>query len=157
MAYIVARGARGFEIREAVRTERGPRGRTLATFRQLTPAVLELARERARETVDDDHLRRAARRVGAAVAEPAVDAAAAELYSELADGAKLRPALVRLIASELSGAGDPTDAERAAGAWLASSPDDRGRALHDLLALTDRLPASRRRGTLRFPRLESRG
>ena len=153
MAYVVTRGPDRFEIRETLRTERGPRGRTLATFRQLTPEAVARARERARGTIDDDELRRAARRVGATVAEPAVDVAAAKLYRELSDGAQLRPSLARLIASELADVGDPTDAECAAGVWLARSPAERGRAVHDLLALTDRLPPARRPATLRFPRL----
>jgi hypothetical protein len=155
MAYVVPRGPDRFEIRETLRTERGPRSRTLATFRALTPDVIARARERARGTIDDQELRRRARRAGADVAEPAVDVAAAELYRELSDGAQLRPVLARLIASGLAQVGDPTAAERAAGAWLARSPDERGRAVHDLLALADRLPATRRGAALRFPRLVS--
>lgn len=154
MAYVVARGNR-FEIRETARTARGPRSRTLASFRALTSEVVAQARDRARGTIDSEELRRAARRAGAAVADPAVDVAAAELYRELSNGAKLRPALARLIGPELAHMGAPTDAERAAGAWLARSPNERGRALRDLLALTDRLPDARRRTALRFPRLET--
>ncbi len=157
MAYIVARGSARFEIRETMRTAGGPRSRTLASFGELTPAVVAQARERARGAIDEEELTRAARRVGAAVAEPAADAAAARLYRELADGAPLRPALARLIGSQLARPDEPTDAERAAGAWVARAPEDRGHALHDLLALADRLPDRRRGAALRFPRLVTAG
>lgn len=154
--YVVARGGDRFEIRESTRTSRGPRSRTLATFRELTPTVLAQVRERAQGTIDGEELRGAARRAGAAVGAPAVDAAAAELYRQLANGARLRPALARLLGAELpSCTAAPTAAERAAGAWLAATSDERGRALHDLLALTDRLPATRRETALRFPRLDT--
>ena len=153
MAYVVPRGHDRFEIREAVRTARGPRSRTLATFRELTPDVVAQARERAGSVIDEEALRAAVRRAGGTVVEAPVDVAAARLYRELAVGARPRRALVRLIASELRLSDQPTDAERAAGAWLTSSLEERGHALRDLLALTDRLPAPKRPAVLRFPRL----
>lgn len=153
MAFVVTKGAGRFEIREAIRTDRGPRSRTLATFDKLTPEVLERARSRASIPLDERELVRSARRVGAVVTESDAAAAGAALYKALADGRQLRPALARLITAALPDAGEPTDAEVAAGAWLGRTPSERGDALRDLLALADRLPARGRPSKLGFPRL----
>ena len=153
MAYLTARGDGRFEIRESIRTDRGPRARSLATFRELTPTVIATARANARGPIDDDELRRLARRAGAPVAESAVDSSAAALYRELSRGARLRAPLARLIAAQLHSSDSPTAAERAAGEWLGRSAHERGRALIDLLGLADALPARRRDPDLHFPRL----
>jgi hypothetical protein len=151
MAYVVARGHGRFEVRESARTERGPRARTLAAFRELTPEVLAAARAKARSGFDEEALRDAARRMGAPVAAPVADAAASELYRELARGARLRPALARLIAAQLNPGERPSDAELAAGEWLGRSAEERGRVLVDLLGLADAIPKRRREPELRFP------
>lgn len=52
--------------------------------------------------------------------------------------------------------GGVSDAARAAGAWAAATPAERGVALCDLLLLADALPAPRAGRTDRFPRIDSR-
>lgn len=62
MAYVVARPRGRFEIRESVHTDKGPRARTLASFKELTDEVLARARRRASRPFDPEVVRtRAAR------------------------------------------------------------------------------------------------
>lgn len=159
MAYVVPRPGGRWEIRESRSTPAGPRSRTLASFRTLTPEVLAKAQARsAKETLDPAELRRAAARAGAPVALDAPDRAAAELLSELAGGRAPRPALRRLLLGALEGGRSLPDNARAAAAWIAASPRERGEALCDLLLLTDSLPPGRARArTSSFPGLHPRG
>jgi hypothetical protein len=157
MAYVVARPRGGWEIRESRATPAGPRSRTLATFRTLTPEVSERAVSRALRPLEAEEVRRAARRVGAPIASPAPDRAAAELLAELAAGHRPRPALRRVLLEALGAeGGSPTGNAEAAGAWIVASAAQRGEALRDLLLLVDRLPRRRRAARGRFPRIESR-
>lgn len=157
MAYIVARKTGAWEIRESHSTDAGPRSRTLASFRTLTPAVIERARERSSKDLDADGLRKAARRAGAPVVTPGSDATAGELLAELSAGRRPRPLLVRLLVQALSNdESQPTDNAQAAAAWISASPERRGEALHDLLLLADHLPRRARRERRRFPRIASR-
>jgi hypothetical protein len=57
------------------------------------------------------------------------------------------------------GEAPPADeAARSVALWMAATPEERGRALVDLLLLADALPSGARRGRpLRFPRLDSTG
>jgi len=156
MAYVTPRKGDRWEIREAVSTEEGPRSRTLASFRELTPDVVEHARERARHPLTADELRRAARRAGAPVALPAADEAAAILLDELAAGREPRPALARALAEALPRPrprARASDAQRAVAPWIRASLEERGEALRDLLLLADRIPPRRRRRGPRFPRV----
>jgi hypothetical protein len=157
MAYIVA-GDRGtWEIRESHTTDAGPRSRTLATFRTLTPAVIERVRARSPKALDAADLRKAARRAGAPVAAAAPDSAAAELLSELTAGNRPRPLLARLLTQALSaGEAQPADNAQAAAAWISVSPQRRGETLRDLLLLADHLPRAGTRERARFPRIASR-
>jgi hypothetical protein len=157
MAYIVPRSTGAWEIRESHSTEAGPRSRTLATFRSLTPEVIERARARSTKLLDADELRRAARRAGAPVAAAASDRAAGDLLSQLAAGHRPRPLLARLLAKALSAEGvQPTGNAESAAAWIAASPERRGETLRDLLLLVDRLPRARTPERARFPRIASR-
>jgi hypothetical protein len=157
MTYIVPRSTGTWEIRESHSTEAGPRSRTLATFRSLTPEVIERARERSTRRLDADELRKAARRAGAPVAAAASDRAAGDLLSQLAAGHRPRPLLARLLAKALSAEeGRPTGNAEAAAAWIAASPERRGETLRDLLLLVDHLPPPRTRARPRFPRIASR-
>jgi hypothetical protein len=157
MAYIVPRKTGTWEIRESHSTEAGPRSRTLATFRSLTPEVIERARERSTRRLDADELRKAARRAGAPVAVAASDRAAGDLLSQLAAGHRPRPLLARLLAKALlAEGGQPTGNAEAAAAWVAASPERRGETLRDLLLLVDHLPPPRTRVRARFPRIASR-
>lgn len=138
-------------------TERGPRSRTLATFRKLTPEIVERARERAQKDVSEEEIARAALRAGAPVAERPADRAARELLGELARGRRPKPVLRRLLQDAL---GDrdagASDSARAAASWSGATDAERGAALRDLLLLADKLPQRRREPRTRFPRLETR-
>jgi hypothetical protein len=136
----------------------------LVSFRELTGEVIQKARERATKPPTAEELRRAARRIGAPVARPPVEQAARELIAELAKGRRLDPNL-RQILVELLQRGyredsDPSpknEAARSIAGWMAATPEERGRALVDLLLLADALPSGGRRGKpLQFPRLDSR-
>jgi len=157
MAYIVARKTGTWEIRESRNTDAGPRSRTLATFRTLTPDVIERAMARSSKNLDTSELRNAARRAGAPVATSASDRAAGELLAQLADGHRPRPLLGRLLAKALSADGSqPTDNAEAAAAWIVASPERRGETLRDLLLLVDHLPRTRMPERPLFPRIASR-
>jgi hypothetical protein len=153
--YVIARRTGTWEVREAESTPRGPRSRTLATFRTLTPEVVRHVQDRSSKRLGSDEIRRAAVRAGAPVELPPADRAAAELLADLGAGRSPRPVLRRLLAEALAG---ETEAEssnaQAAAAWIAKSLGDRGEALRDLMLLTDRLPA-RRRPPSSAPRLDS--
>lgn len=158
MAYVVARKTGAWEIRESQNTEAGPRSRTLATFKTLTPEVVAHAQGRSSKPLDADELRRAARRAGAPVAPPETDRAAGELFAELAVGRRPRPMLARLLVGALQDErGVQTANAEAAAAWIAASPTRRGDTLRDLLLLADRLPPPRARRRERFPRIASSG
>jgi hypothetical protein len=158
MTYVVARDSGTWEIRESRATPRGPRSQTLASFRVLTPEVIEHARGRAGKPLLAEGLRRAAMRAGAPIAPRPPDRAAGELLAELAHGRQPRGALRRLLLDALRDGGEgSSDNTRAAGAWIAATPGERGEALRDLLLLSDRLPPSRIRTASRprFPRIHT--
>ena len=50
--YAIPRRNGSWELREAVATPSGPRSRTLASFRALTPEVIEHARARSTKPLD---------------------------------------------------------------------------------------------------------
>jgi hypothetical protein len=157
MAYIVARKTGAWEIRESHNTDAGPRSRTLASFRSLTPEIIERAQARSIKRLDASELSKAARRAGAPVTAPTSDRAAGELLAELAAGHRPRPSLARLLGKALSADGtQPTDNAEAAAAWIATSPERRGETLRDLLLLVDHLPRARTPERARFPRIASR-
>jgi hypothetical protein len=157
MAYIVARRSATWDIRETRTSAAGPRSHTLATFRVLTPEVVERAIARSSKPLTSEALRRAALRVGAPVAAPASDCAAGELLADLAAGRAPRPALRRLLLAALQGeGGDTSDSARSAAEWIVATSRQRGEALRDLLLLADRLPPGRAAERPRFPRIESK-
>ncbi|TMK38560.1 MAG: hypothetical protein E6G56_14310 [Actinobacteria bacterium] len=162
MAYIVAGRAKRWEIRESHTTPNGPRSRTLATFRALTPDVIERARQRAAKPLSAAGLRQAALRAGAPVELPAAERAARELLGELAAGRRPPRGIGLLLAERLDdepasrlGRTGVSDSARAAGGWVAVSADRRGETLRELLLLADKLPRPRRRGALAFPPVAS--
>jgi len=165
MAFIVPSRSGRFEIRESASTAKGPRSRTLASFRELDDAVIEKAREEAAKDIDAKELRQAARRAGAPVARPPVDRAARELIAELGKGHSPSPTLRRMLLDLLRDEKGRTEgpaqspvheAEREVAEWMAASPRERGRTLIDLLLLADALPHGGRRGKpLSYPRLDS--
>jgi len=165
MAFVVPTRKGSYEIRESHSSLHGPRSRTLAGFRELTDEVIEKARARATDPPSAEELRRAARRAGAPVARTPIEQAARELIAELAKGGRLDPTL-RQVLVEMLERGYREDAQpspaneaaRSVSMWMAATPEERGRALFDLLLLADALPAGGRKGKpLRFPRLDSGG
>jgi hypothetical protein len=158
MAYVVVRRRQGeptYEIRESELTDRGPRARSLATFRVLDDAALAKARARALRPFDPAVVRASAQRVGAPieVAEPAERHTRA-LLTEIVKGNPPPPALAALLRRELTSDYVPTDSVEAMVPWIAATPTDRAIALRDLLDLGDRLPV-RPRPASQFPRLRS--
>jgi hypothetical protein len=163
MAFIVPSRRGSYEIRESHNTPEGPRSRTLATFREMTSEVIDKAREKAANPPTAEELRRSARRAGAPVARPPIEQAARELIAEMARGRQLDPTLRQILAEllqkgyrETVDASPASEAARSVAIWMAATPEDRGRALVDLLLLADALPSGGRLGEpLRFPRLDS--
>jgi hypothetical protein len=165
MAFVVPTKRGEFEVRESRSTPKGPRSRTLATFRELDDEVIERARERAAKPPSAKDLRRAALRAGATIAPGPADRAARELIAELGRGKQLNPIirhmLLGLLGRDGGNGAPPATAGEAAGGlaeWMASTPRERGETLIDLLLLADALPHAGRRGKpLGFPRLDSTG
>lgn len=157
--YATARRNGTWELRESVSTPAGPRSRTLASFRTLTPDAIERARARSTRPVDATVVRRAAVRAGAPVAPSDADRAAGELLAALAHGRTPRASLRTLVIDALAGderRPEPSDSARAAGSWVAASASERGDALRDLLLLADRLPPPRTAAARpTFPRIAS--
>jgi hypothetical protein len=158
MAFIVPTRKGRFEVRESKSTPEGPRSRTLVSFRELTDELIERAQVKAAKPIDAGELRRAAHRAGAPVAGPPIDRAARELISELGKGRKLDPTLRHLLTSLLSREGvnetnqPPSDSGLSVASWVGATPEQRGRALVDLLLLADAIPSGgRKKGPLRFP------
>lgn len=162
MAFIVPTRPGSFEVRESRSTPEGPRSRTLTSFRELTDEVIEKAQAKAAKPLPAADLRRAARRAGAPVAREAIDRAARELIAELGKGRKLDPVLrhmlLDLLAKPAKAGNQLTRGENgnSVAAWMAATPQERGNALVDLLALADAIPSRGRRGkSLSFPKLDS--
>ena len=155
MAFIVSKPNGRWEVRESRRTPDGPRSRSLASFRELTPGVIERVQERASTSVDPEDLRRRALRAGAPVAESEADRAAAALLREAYLNRRPRPALERLLADTFAnGDGQRVshEAERMK-LWAGASGEQRAEALVELLELGDALPKGQRAAKSRFPRI----
>jgi len=163
VAYLARRPGGRFDIRESVLTARGPRSRTLATFRgALTSEVLERAGRRATRPLDLDRLRARAAGLGIPVSERRHDRAARELLAALRSGARLDPGLAHLLREALAAqpASPPPAPLREVAEWIGADDAQRGRALRDLLRVSDRIVRSREpvreREAVRFPRIRSR-
>jgi len=163
MAFVVPTRSGRFEIRESEATPKGPRSRTLASFRELDDAVIERARAKSGRTLDAAKLRRAARKAGAPVSRRPIDRAGRELIAELGKGHTLDPTLRHMLLDLLRSGrregreeSQRKEAESAVAEWMAATPAERGKALVDLLLLADALPHSGGKGKpLQFPRLDS--
>lgn len=150
MAYLVARPAGRFDIREAIATPKGPRSRTLVSFRgALTAEVLERAAAQATRPLEREKLLARARELGIPMSLRREDRAARALLSALRGGAQVDPVLVTLLREELSArpAAPVPEALAEVADWVGASDAQRGAALRDLLRVTDRVLRSR--GTLR--------
>ncbi|HEY5976677.1 MAG TPA: hypothetical protein VIT85_02375 [Solirubrobacterales bacterium] len=162
MAFIVATKRGPFEVRESRSTPKGPRARTLASFRELDEETVAAVQARAVKPPTYEELREAALKVGAPVASPPADKAARQLIAALAEGHPLDPTLRDLVIDLLgnggrqSGSAKLSDSARSAAAWIDTTPKERGRALFDLLLLADAIPARMQRSEAPdFPRLDS--
>jgi len=153
MAFLVSRRSGRYEIRESEHTDKGPRARTLVTFRELSPEVLDRADARSRSGVDRAAIRAKARSLGVPVAgrDATTDTLARQLLARLAAGSTVSRPVAALLAEQLAATGEPPDGLDGALEWLGASAVQRGRALWDLLELADALPV--RDGGLCFPPL----
>lgn len=150
MAFVVRRPGDRWEIRESSLTPAGPRARTLASFKHLSDDVIARAAGRAQGAFDRDELIGAARRAGVPFERHPADATAETLIRMIARGSLPRPGLRRLLRDTLGG--EPARIDGSLAEWIGASPEERGRALVDLLGLADRLPKPRRT-RLTFPGL----
>jgi hypothetical protein len=150
MTFIVATKRGAYEVRESHSTPKGPRSRTLATFKELNDDVIRKAQSRTAKALDAEELRGAALRAGAPVALSEVDEAARDTLRLLAKGNRPDPMLRRLLLDALTREdrsdrpADPdalvSDTARSATEWIGVDAAERGRGLRDLLELADALP-----------------
>lgn len=155
MAYFVSRDEGMWELRESNMTSAGPRSRTLATFKMLSPEIIKHARSRATKELNPDELCKAAIRAGVPVALSPPDKAASDLLGEIRVGRQPSPVLKRLLVEALSGKdAGISDSVRAASIWIGATPDKRAETLNDLLLLADKLPSIKRKKQP-FPRITS--
>lgn len=160
MAFVVSTRKGTFEIRESQATPKGPRAKTLASFRELSDDIIDQAQRKAHKPLDPEELRSSARRAGAPVSGRPADRAARELIAELARGQQPEPKLRRLLTDALSGGWDEPasspSSTRSAAEWIAATPEQRGKTLEELLLLADALPSGGRKGKpLSFQSLRS--
>lgn len=157
MTYIVSRQDGRHEIRESVSTPRGPRSRTLATFRRLTDEVLDHAESRALTRFDRDAVRQRAEARRVPVDPPNTVLAVRRILEDLIHDRPLPAGLVGALRQELDRHGpvDLPDTFAPATEWLGVSAAARGDALRDLLRMTDRLPMRKRPDPPTFPRIRS--
>jgi hypothetical protein len=151
------------EIREAHSTPKGPRSRTLVSFRgPLRVELLDRAEAAARRPFDRAAIQRRAHELGVAVEEPGADPAARELLAQLRRGAALDPRLAALLRTALDA--QPTsplpDDLADAAEWVGARDVERARALRDVLRLYGAIARSRdpvrEIPAPRFPRFASR-
>ncbi len=163
MAYLYMRKSGRVEIREARSTPKGPRSRTLASFTgALTELHLDRAEAAATRAFDRQALRARAAKLGIPVARSSADAAAHALIARLRRGAPLDPRLAGVLGERLAlreAAPVPDELEDVV-EWIGASDAERGRALRDVLRLSDTIVRSRgavrEREARRFPRFEVR-
>jgi hypothetical protein len=165
MAFLYRRKGKDgrLEIREAHSTPRGPRSRTLVSFRgPLRAELLDRAEAAARRPFDREAIRRRARELGVVVEDAEADAAARELLARLRRGAALDPRLAALLRTALDArpaAALPDDLAEAA-EWLGARDVERAASLRDVLRLYGAIAGAREpvreADAPRFPRFASR-
>jgi hypothetical protein len=149
MTFVTTGRHGAFEVRESRTTPRGPRSRTIATFRELDAATIEKVLARADQATSSEALVRAALRAGATIAPAPADKAASDLLRSIARGDRPSPKLRRLLLDALTGDSSP------ATEWLGTSLAERGDALREVLLLADAVPIRRRAKSIGFPRIDS--
>ena len=165
MAYVVATKPGRYEVRESVGTPKGPRSRTLVSFREMTAETVQKAQAKAEKPPTAAELTRLALRAGAPVRGSELNEAASETLRRLASGEQPDPKLRRLLIDALSGQdlssqasrsrSAISDAARSASQWIGVGSEDRANALRELLELADALPIRPRPHEIGFPRLRS--
>ncbi len=160
MATIIARTDGRYEIRESVTTPRGPRSRTLAIFRELTPEVLDHAATRARDPLDRDEIVARAAELGLHVKRIAGDVDTAEFVRRVRSGTSW-PTHVRAVQTATGSVRTeplPGHLEPMVD-WMGVDDETRSRTLVDLLGLADAIMQhrenARARERLRFPPLSA--
>jgi hypothetical protein len=145
MAYLVRRAGGNVQIRECVRTERGPRSRMLASFRgALNDHALDQAARKAVRPLDREELIAKAQTMGVGWAS-STSVAARQLVKRLRRGRPLDPVLVGLLKdglSDMMGTELADDLDEAAD-WVGTSDEERGATLRGLLRLSDAIARSR--------------
>jgi hypothetical protein len=145
MAYLVRRSCGKVQIRECVRTGRGPRSRMLASFRgALNDHALDQAARKAVRPFDREGLMAKAQTMGVGWAS-STSVAARQLVKRLRRGRALDPVLVGLLReslSDMAGRELADDLDEAAD-WVGSSDEERGATLRGLLRLSDAIVRSR--------------
>ena len=145
MAYLVHRPSGSIQIRECVRTERGPCSRMLASFRgALNDQTLDRAARKAVRPLDREDLVAKAQALGIGWTS-STSVAARQLLKRLRRGRALDPVLVGLLKESLSEMLEmalPDDLDEAAD-WVGTSDEERGATLRGLLRLSDAIVRSR--------------
>lgn len=145
MAYLVRRASGKVQIRECVRTERGPRSRMLASFHgALNDLALDQAARKAVRPLDREDLIAKAQTLGVGWTS-STSVAARQLVQRLRRGRALDPVLVGLLRESLSGMPESEladDLDEAAD-WVGASDEERGATLRGLLRLSDAIVRSR--------------
>jgi hypothetical protein len=165
MAYVVATKPGRFEVRESVSTPKGPRSRTLVSFRELTAETVKKVQENSEKPPTAAELTCLALRTGAPIRRSELDEAAGETLRRIASGEQPDPKLRRLLIDALSGQSENgrmpeskglvSDAARAASQWIGVGAEDRANTLRELLELADALPIRLRPQEIGFPHLRS--
>jgi hypothetical protein len=146
MAYLYVRKSGRVEIREAHSTPRGPRSRTLTSFKgALTEDHLDRAQSASARGFDPDAIRQRARKKGIPVEASSADVEARSLIARLRRGARLDPVLAGVVRDRLlERESAPVPEELADVAeWIGASDRERGDALRDVLRLYDTIARSR--------------
>ena len=163
MAYLYARKSGRVEIREAHSTPRGPRSRTLASFRgALTEDHLDRAESASTRPFDREAIRLRATELGVPVARSSADADARALVARLRSGARIDPVLAGVLREQLDDRASAPVPDELADVieWIGASDHERGRTLRDVLRLYDTIARSRdalrEPEAARFPRFAVR-
>ena len=163
MAYLYVRKTGRVEIREAHTTPRGPRSRTLVSFKgALTDAHLDRAESASTRVFGRAAIRARAEKLGVPIERASADSHAHALLAQLRSGARLDRVLVSVLRERLDEcAATPVPSELVdVIEWLGASDHERGRALRDVLRLYDQIARSRdpvaEPEAARFPRFDVR-
>ena len=146
MAYLYVRKSGRVEIREAHSTPRGPRSRTLASFKgALTEEHLDRAESASARPFDREAIRIRANELGVPLRRSSADAPAHALIARLRSGARLDPVLVTVLSEQLDAcvAAPVSDELADVVEWIGASDHERGCALRDVLRLYDTIARSR--------------